>query len=103
MLCPDCHEEFRATGVTWLGVFEVTDMTDDEIHEMAVAVVDWQDRMSAQSDNWVHTVSGVSPPPMPPSLTTTSRSGYPLGRVNSRESTNPVAGGDSRSPGKVGP
>ena len=32
-----------------LGVFEVTDMTDDEVHEMAVSLVEWQDRMSAQA------------------------------------------------------
>jgi hypothetical protein len=41
-----------------LRVFEVTDMTDDEVHEMAVALVEWQDEMSAQtSDNRVHAVS----------------------------------------------
>jgi len=49
MICPLCEEEFRATGISWLGNFEVTDMTDDEVHEMAIALVEWQDRMSAQA------------------------------------------------------
>jgi len=58
MICPICEEEFRATGMTWLGVFAVADMTDDEVHEVAIALVEWQDRMSAQaSDNRVPTVS----------------------------------------------
>jgi len=47
--------------MTWLGVFDVTDMTDDEVHEIAVALVEWQDRMSAEvSDNRVHAASGDS-------------------------------------------
>ncbi len=34
-----------------LGVFEVTDVTDDVGHEMAVALVDWQDPVSAQASD----------------------------------------------------
>ncbi len=49
MICPICEEAFRATGMTWLGAFEVADMTDDGVHEMAVALVEWQDRVSAQA------------------------------------------------------
>lgn len=50
-----------------LGVFEAADMTDDEVHEMAVALVEWQDRMSARtSDTWVHAASDDSVPLLDP-------------------------------------
>jgi len=43
-------------------------MTDDEVHEMAVALVEWQDRMSAQAtDNRVPTVSDDFKSPLDPS------------------------------------
>jgi hypothetical protein len=58
MICPVCNDEFRATGMRWLGTFDVAELTDNEVHEMAVALVDWQDRMSAQTcDKRVYAVS----------------------------------------------
>jgi len=48
MICPKCNHEFRATGVTWLGAFDVADMTDEGIEELATALVDWQDEQEAK-------------------------------------------------------
>jgi len=49
MICPLCEEEFRATGMRWLGAFDVADVTDEEIHDLAVGLVEWQDQISAQA------------------------------------------------------
>jgi hypothetical protein len=38
MMCPMCQQEFRATGMTWLGAWDVVDMTDEELHEFAAAL-----------------------------------------------------------------
>jgi hypothetical protein len=35
MICPVCEDEFSATGMRWLGAFDVAKLTDKEIHEMA--------------------------------------------------------------------
>jgi hypothetical protein len=40
MICPVCEEEFRTTGMKWLGAFNVADMTDDEIDAWAAHFVD---------------------------------------------------------------
>jgi len=40
MICPVCEDEFRATGMKWLGGFNVADMTDDEIDAWAAHFVD---------------------------------------------------------------
>jgi phage terminase large subunit GpA-like protein len=40
MICPACEEEFPATGMRWLGAFNVGDMSDEEIHEVAVQIAD---------------------------------------------------------------
>jgi phage terminase large subunit GpA-like protein len=40
MICPGCNEEFRATGMRWLGVFNVAEMTDEEIDAWAAHFVD---------------------------------------------------------------
>jgi hypothetical protein len=39
MICPVCGDEFRAEGMTSLGFWNVGTMTEEEIHEMAVKVV----------------------------------------------------------------
>lgn len=34
MICPNCQQEFRATGMTWMGAVSVADMTDNEIDDL---------------------------------------------------------------------
>jgi hypothetical protein len=38
MICPVCQQEFRATGMRWLGAWDIADMTDEELDEFAVAL-----------------------------------------------------------------
>ena len=41
--------------MTWLGAFDVADMTDEEVDHFAEELVDWQDQMSAQRRRHVPT------------------------------------------------
>jgi hypothetical protein len=44
MICPICEDEFRATGMRWLGAFDVGDMSDEQLDMLADTVFDaWQD------------------------------------------------------------
>lgn len=68
MICPVCEEEFRATGVKWLGAFDVADMSDEEIHEMAEQIATaWfpevnGDHLHAVSDDLIDPFGGPDEP-----------------------------------------
>jgi hypothetical protein len=40
MICPVCKDEFRATGMRWLGAFKVAIMSDAELDAWAEHIVD---------------------------------------------------------------
>ena len=40
MICPVCLQEFRSTGRTWLGVWDIADMTDENRERMVDAVIE---------------------------------------------------------------
>jgi hypothetical protein len=39
MICPVCDEEFRATGMTWMGAWSLADMTDAELDELTDVLI----------------------------------------------------------------
>jgi len=50
MLCPSCQQEFRAEGMTWLGAWDIADMTDEELEALAEALVELQDEVARGRD-----------------------------------------------------
>jgi hypothetical protein len=81
MICPVCEEEFRATGMKWLGAFDVAKLTDEEIHKMAEQIVDtWfpehsGDRLHGISDDLIDPFGGPDEPD--PDLTPPREEGGP--------------------------
>ena len=68
MICPVCEDEFRATGMEWVGAFNVADMADEEIHKMAEQInnvwfpEDSDDRLHAASYDLLDPFGGPDEP-----------------------------------------
>ena len=39
MICPVCEEEFSATGMRWLGAFNVSDVSDEQLDKLSEQIV----------------------------------------------------------------
>ena len=46
MICPVCEEEFTATGMKWLGTFDIAEMSDEQLDELADALFERWNRYS---------------------------------------------------------
>jgi len=74
MVCPVFQDEFRATGMKWLGAFKVSEVGDEQLDELSEHITDaWfpeanGDQLHAVSDDLINPFGGPDEPD--PDLTT---------------------------------